>query len=294
MREAGPARVYCVLGHPIKHSLSPAMQNAALAQMGIHGVYVAFDVLPDGLADAVRGLRALGIAGANCTIPHKEALLGLVDALDPEAEVMGAVNTLVFVGEGDERRIIGHNTDGRGFLRALADEDVDPRGRRVLVLGAGGSARAVVTALVRAGAEVTLCNRTAARAAALADAIWARLRLRVRVVDDSTDSLERAALAAEIVVNTTSVGMQRAADPLPASPIPPHCLHSGMFVYDLVYNPWETPLLRDARARGVRAANGAGMLAHQGALSLELWTGQSAPVTTMLHLLRRSLGGEPA
>jgi shikimate dehydrogenase len=156
--------VFCVLGHPVGHSLSPAMQNRALEAMGLDGVYVAFDVAPKQLAEAVRGLAALGVRGANVTIPHKEAILPLLDRLTPEAALIGAVNTVVPEGGA----LVGHNTDAPGFLQALRAAGGEPAGARVLVLGAGGSARAVGVALARAGASLTVANRTASRGAPLA------------------------------------------------------------------------------------------------------------------------------
>jgi shikimate dehydrogenase len=275
-----------VLGHPIGHSLSPAMQNAALRQMGLDGVYVAFDVPPEGLADAVRGLRALGVEGVNCTIPHKEALLPLLDEVSEEAALIGAVNTLVF----RDGRMIGYNTDAPGFLAALRAAGAEPKGRRVVVLGAGGSARAVVVSLIGAEAQVTVATRTEARARELAADLGSKLgRVTLETVGTEAESLGPAVRRADILVNTTSVGMSPHPDAMPEVPV--EALGPGLFVYDLIYNPLETRLLRTARERGARGTHGAGMLAHQGALALELWTGVPAPVELMEQVILQNLNG---
>jgi shikimate dehydrogenase len=280
----GKTRVFCVLGHPVGHSLSPAMHNAALTQLGWDGVYVAFDVAPDGLADAVSGLQALGVAGVNCTIPHKEALIPLMDELSEEAAFIGAVNTILF---RDGRRI-GHNTDAPGFLAALRAAGAEPDGKQVVVLGAGGSARAVVVALAGAGAKVTLANRTLERAEELAAELNAKIHADcVQAVALNETALAPIVTEAAIVVNTTSVGMSPHVEAMPEVPV--DRLRPDAFVYDLIYNPLETRLLREARRRGVGGSNGAGMLARQGALALELWTGESAPAELMEQVILDAL-----
>ena len=282
-------RLVGVLGYPVEHSLSPAMQNAAFAHLGLDWAYVPLPVAPDCLGDAVRGLRALGFAGANVTLPHKERALAFLDDLAPEARALGAVNTVVNQGG----RLVGHNTDAAGFLAALAEVGCVPR--HAVVLGAGGAARAVVYALVQAGAAVTVANRTPERAAALLAAVAAaggRELSRASAVPampashsavgvcalDAPD-LERALARADLLVNTTPVGMWPEVDesPLPSGVV----LLSGLTVFDLIYNPLETTLLRQARACGARSVGGLGMLVHQGALAFGLWTGLAAPVEVM-------------
>jgi shikimate dehydrogenase len=260
------------------------MQNAALREMGIDGVYVPFDVPPERLPEAIRGLRALGAAGVNCTIPHKEALLPLLDEVTGEAAQIGAVNTIVF----RDGRLIGHNTDAPGFLAALRDQGVDPEGKRVVVLGAGGSARAVIVALARCGARVALANRTRERAQQLADQVNRDVGAgSVEAIGTGREDLGPAVQTAEVLVNTTSLGMSPRVEEMP--PVPVEALHAGLFVYDLIYNPLETRLLRTARERGARGIHGAGMLAHQGALALELWTGSPAPVPLMERVIVEGL-----
>lgn len=262
------------------------MHNAALAEMGLDGVYVAFDVAPEDLPDAVRGLQALGVGGVNCTIPHKQALLPLMDEVSEDAALIGAVNTIVF----REGKRIGYNTDASGFLAALRAAGAEPEGRQVLVLGAGGSARAVVVALARSGAKVVVANRTAARAEELAAEVNEKLRSdAVRGMELRETALEPVVATSEIIVNTTSAGMSPRVEEMPQLPL--QALRPGTFIYDLIYNPAETRLLREARLRGARGTHGAGMLARQGALALELWTGQPAPAELMERVILDTLQG---
>jgi shikimate dehydrogenase len=283
-RIKGSTRVFCVLGHPVSHSRSPAMQNAALASMGIDGVYVAFDVPPESLAEAVSGLKALGVGGVNCTVPHKEAALDLCDALDDEAALLGAVNTLV-IRDG---RIIGHNTDGHGFLSDLRSGGWNGEGEDALVLGAGGAARAVVASLGRICRRVVIANRTRERAEALAREFNEKLGIQsLEAIGFSAEDLGRRAGESNLIVNTTTLGMSPRFDEMP--PLPPDCFRSGQLVYDLIYNPLETRLLRVALAAGARGMHGAGMLAHQGARALELWTGREAPAELMKQTVLSAL-----
>jgi shikimate dehydrogenase len=257
-----------VVGSPVRHSLSPAMHNAAFRALGLDWAYLACEVAPGAVGPALAGARALGFGGMSVTLPHKEAAAGEVDELSPPAEAVGAVNTVVPLPDG---RLRGENTDGDGLLAALAqDEGCDPSGRRCLVVGAGGAARAVVAALAGAGAaEVVVVNRTLARAesaAALAGPVG-------RV------GTEHEAGFAEVIVNATPLGL--AGSGLDALAVDPAHLGPGQLVVDLVANPLVTPLMEAARLRGARAMGGLGMLVHQGALAFELWTGHAAPVDVM-------------
>lgn len=250
-----------VIGDPVEHSRSPVLHNAAFAALGLDWVYVALPAPADRGIAAVRAVLDLGLAGLNVTMPHKKAAAVACDELEPEASAVGAVNTIV-VADG---KLVGHNTDGQGLLAALADEGVRVAGARVLVLGAGGVARAIVFALGGAGAAVTVAARRedAARdAAALAGGTAVFL---------SDAAIEEY----DVLVNATPLGM-RAEPP----PFDPARLRGGQFVYDTVY-PAETPLLVAARGAGVGAAGGLGMLVHQGALAFRLWTGLEPPIATM-------------
>ena len=266
-----------IIGHPIGHSISPVFQQAALDAIGFDGVYRAWDVAPDEVGQFVGGLRAAGTLGINVTVPHKEAVIPFLDEVDDWASTAGAVNTIV----NRDGRLTGHNTDGIGFLRALREgADFEPRGREVLVLGAGGSARGVVYALARAGAaQLFIANRTLERAERLASlSIDSGVAAQALPLTDAP----RAAGKVALVVNCTSVGMVHGPDengtPLSSADIP-----STVLVNDLVYNPLETPLLSEASQAGASTLGGIQMLVYQGAASFEMWTGHDAPVSVMLE-----------
>jgi shikimate dehydrogenase len=274
-----------ILGWPVEHSLSPAIHNAAFGALDLPWEYVLLPTPPSGLARAVRRLKEVGWGGANVTIPHKESIVRYLDQLSPEAGVIGAVNTVV----ARDGRCTGYNTDVAGFTRVLGDQGLQPRGKRVLVLGAGGAARAVVYALVQAGSEVVICNRTQERAEALVasfsrDAVPSLLVVRPL----SNSVLEEEIGRCQLLVNTTSVGMTPNdwLSPWPEDvPMPP-----GIVVFDLVYAPVETRLLRQAKVAGAQSIDGLQMLINQGMESFRLWTGMlpskevmSEAVTAALH-----------
>lgn len=260
--------VVATIGDPIRHSLSPALHQAAFEALDIDWVSVAFEVPAGGGADAIAGMRALGLAGLSVTMPHKSDVARAVDELTPEAERLGAVNCVWRRGEV----LIGDSTDGQGFLAALVrGAGFLPEGKRCVVLGAGGAARAVVDALAWAGAsEVAVINRTQSRAE---DA--ASLAREVGRVGSASD-----VAGADLVVQATPVGMAgaRSNDLLLFDP---DSLHAGQVVSDLVYHPARTLLLEEASRRGATAVNGLGMLVHQAALALERWTRKTAPLEEM-------------
>jgi shikimate dehydrogenase len=259
----GAATNVCgIVLHPAGHTRSPAMHNAAFAALGLDAVYLAFDVPPEGLADAVSGTRALGLRQIAVSIPHKERVMEYVDRVDETAAAIGAVNTVT----RRDGALVGSNTDWSGALRAL-EREVDPKDRRAVVLGAGGAARAVVYALIRAGAEVTVLNRTESRARELAGALSASA---------SGSLADLADLPHEILVNTTSVGLRKDVSPVPAEHI-----RAGSVVMDAVYDPERTRLLSDAQARGARPLGGKWMLVHQAAEQLRLWSDRDAPIDVM-------------
>ncbi|MGQ9668168.1 MAG: shikimate dehydrogenase [Anaerolineae bacterium] len=272
-------RLTGIIGWPVEHSLSPVMHNAAFEALGLNWCYAAFPVPPELLGDAVQGLRALGIAGANVTIPHKEAVIPFLDVLSPAARAVGAVNTISVDGE----YLLGDNTDVHGFLAALDRADVPLHGRRALVLGAGGSARAAVYGLLLRGAEVIIHARTPARARRLAD------DMRAVVEGGRVEAVEHAPAEVDLVVNCTPVGMWPHHDG--ESPLPANVqLRPSMAVMDLVYRPLETVLLRQARLAGARAVSGLEMLVWQGVVAFEHWTGREAPVEVMRQACLRALG----
>lgn len=261
-----------VLGHPVGHSRSPAMQSAALETLGLAGEwsYEAIEVAPGQFEERVRAMPGEGFAGVNVTVPHKEAALALADAPSAVAREIGAANTLVFAADG----IGAHNTDADGFLRSLP---VSPSGMRALVLGAGGAARAVVWALVREGAIVEVWNRTAERAAGLCAELG------------GTPVAAPDPPAYELVVNTTAVGLG-GEDPFAELPLSPDRFAPEQTVVDMVYPEGGSVLLRAAEAAGAAVVDGIEILVQQGALSLRIWTGQDPPLDVMRDAARRVVG----
>ena len=273
-----------LFAYPAWHSLSPAMHNAAFESLGLDARYFAREVPPEELPAAVGALRGPDCWGANLTIPHKEAVLPLLDDLSAEARAVGSVNTIVRQGE----RLVGHSTDISGFLKALAELRVDLAGRRVLLLGSGGAGRAVAYALLLSGVgELVLWNRTRERAERLRDD-FAGLG-EIRVV--GSEELAECGPRSQLVVNSTSVGMMREGVRTDETPLAARHLPNEGAVVDLVYRPAETRLLREARQAGLETQNGLPMLVYQGAESFSLWTGHDAPVELMRAEAKRMLRG---
>ena len=263
-----------IVGHPVAHSLSPAIQGAALRATGIDATYERWETSPADLPARIDSLRDPGCLGANVTIPHKQAVLPLLEEVAPLAAGIGAVNTIV----NDAGRLAGHNTDGGGFVAALREAGFAPAGNRFLLVGAGGAARGIAFALREAGAaSISISNRTAARAEALALAAGA-----------GAVPFEAPPTGYDCVVNCTSAGMHGSAaeDVLPCDPA---ATDPGALIVDIVYAPEETPLLRAARAAGRPVLGGLPMLIHQGALAFELWTGRPAPLDAMREAARAAL-----
>jgi shikimate dehydrogenase len=272
MMLTGATRLAGVIGDPIRHSRSPAIFNAAFAATDLDWAYLAFEVPPGRAAGALDAMRALGLGGLSVTMPHKTDVARLVDELTPHAARLDAVNCVV--PDGD--RLVGHNTDGAGFVASLRhDRGYEVDGRRCLVLGAGGAARAVVLALADAGAaEVVVVNRSADRARSAADLAGAVGRA------EPVDAVPTLVAGADLLVNATSVGMDGSSLPLPLEAL--DRLPTDALVADLIYRPAETPLLAAAAARGRTALNGEGMLVYQAAEAFERWTGSPDPVAVML------------
>jgi len=266
---SGASRLAAVIGDPVRHSLSPTLLNAAFAEAGLDWHFMALEVAEGRSDEALDAVRALGLAGLSVTMPHKAAVAAAVDHRTEQAEVLDAVNCVVVEGG----RLVGHNTDGDGFLDGLRhDTGFDPAGRSTVVIGAGGAARAVVLALARAGAaEVAVVNRTASRAevaAGLAGPVG-----RVVLSDELSDTVA----AADLVVNATSVGMTDDG----ALPVDPESVAVGAIAVDLIYHPPQTAWLAALRGRGIEAHNGLSMLVFQAAHAFRLWTGSEAPVAVM-------------
>jgi shikimate dehydrogenase len=282
MTVSGSTRLAAVIGDPIRHSRSPAIFNAAFAATGLDWTYLAFEVPEGRAAGALDAMRVLGIDGLSVTMPHKTDVAHLVDQLSPQAARLDAVNCVARDGD----RLAGHNTDGQGFVSSLrTDADFDPAGRRCVVIGAGGAARAVILALAEAGADqVVVVNRSLERADSAARLAGAVGRA------TGTESLPGELTGADLLVNATSVGMDATSTPAHESALaalPDHAL-----VADLVYRPAVTPLLGLAAARGLVTLGGLGMLVYQAAAAFELWTGIAAPVAEMRRAGEAGLSSE--
>lgn len=274
-----------LLGHPVSHSISPRFQQAALDALGIDARYEAWDTPPEDLPSALERLRSRDLLGANVTVPLKQEALRLIDRPDALAERIGAVNTIVNAGGVLEAT----NTDVAGVLRSLEDGGVDLAGANVVLIGAGGAARAIVVAMREGGAaRVTIANRTAARARALVPLGGEDLELRVIPLDHASEQLRAAMQSARLVVQATSLGMRDGPDE-DASPLPAELFHAGQAALDIVYVPEQTPFLRAARQGGALPLGGLSMLVHQGAESFRRWTGQPPPLDVMFDAARAAL-----
>ena len=270
---SGKTSVFGIFGHPVEHTFSPGMHNAAFAKIKRDACYVPFAVAPVDLGRAVRAVVPLGIRGLNITIPHKETIIPFLDDLTDDARMIGAVNTI----EVNRGKLIGHNTDGRGFLRSLrAETGFRPKGKTILMVGSGGAARAVGINLALSGARtIILCDLDTVKAVKLSRDIQNKTATRVKVVDP--EDLEKSAPVAECIINATPLGL-KPGDPLP---IPRHLIRKDQLICDLVYNPLRTPLLKAARSAGADTLSGIGMLLYQGVIAFEIWTGGKAPVNVM-------------
>ena len=277
-------KLFAVLGHPIKHSLSPLMHNAAIQAMRMDAVYLAFDVLPERLMHTLSIMSELGFLGINLTIPLKEVAFRGISNLDESAKILGSVNT-VKVSSGN---LYGYSTDGIGFLHALKqDFDLSIKGLTVFVLGCGGAGRAVAITCAMAHVDrLLLGNRNILKAQKVQAEIKSlHCTTTVEIVPSTKSSWTEASLASDLVVHATSRGMNGSSDPL----LDVHAFHQGQYVYDLIYMFPETGLMRVARKNGAQVANGLSMLLFQGALSFTIWTGSKLPVKVMRQVLEKAV-----
>jgi shikimate dehydrogenase len=279
-------QVCAVIGDPVGHSLSPQIHNAAFAALGLDFAYVAFHVKRGTAAAAMAGVRALGLRGLSVTIPHKVEIIPHLDEVDPVARAIGSVNTVV----NDGGVLKGSSTDGPGALRALAAAGVDPAGRRVLLLGSGGAARALAFTLATLSPLPTLRILGVDRAelGKLTGDLAGKTKLPLKSAELQEATLAPAMAEAEIVIHATPIGMAPKAD---ESLVPKKLIRPGQVVFDVVYTPLETRLLADAAAAGARVVPGLGMFVHQAAIQFELWTGQEAPVDLMARTVTGALSG---
>ncbi|WNF37684.1 shikimate dehydrogenase [Bacillaceae bacterium IKA-2] len=277
-------KLFGLLGHRIGHSMSPLMQNDAFYQLGYPGHYHAFDVSSDQLKDTVAAIRVLNISGFNVTIPHKVAIIEFLDEIDEEARIIGAVNTVANI----DGRLIGYNTDGRGYLSSLLKVIEKPLAQsQVLVIGAGGAARAVVTAIMNSGvSRMTIANRTIEKAASIKENYQQYKRGNINIL--TLKEAEAIIGTYDIIINTTSVGMSPNTDEIP---IDLENIKTRVILSDLIYNPIWTKWLRLGEEKGAIIHNGVGMFVEQGALAFQKWTGQVPDTEKMTRIVMKKLGG---
>ena len=283
MQITGKTKIVGVIGDPVEHSHSPQMHNAAFVELGLNYVYVPFHIQPDALPAAIEGFKAINVVGLNVTIPHKQAVIPFLDEISREVELIGAVNTLTF----ENGRIKGDNTDGLGFLEGVRETGLElPQGESALVIGAGGSARAVIVALSSIGLEtIFIANRTTSKAIKLAEGLSDTIGTPIHGMGLDDPQLAEIVNGVALVVNTASVGMDISRPPL----INAEWLRPQTAVYDIVYTPPETRLLLAAAERGCHTIQGLGMLVYQGAIAFEKWTKVTPPVKTMKQILQQAL-----
>ena len=283
---SGRTRLCGVIGDPIEHTMSPVIHNAAFTRMGLDYVYVPFRVKKEGLAKAIQGMRALNIRGLNVTIPHKVSVIPLLDELDPVAERIGAVNTIT----NDDGVLKGYNTDASGFLQALLEKGIEPGEKNIVILGAGGASRAISLILAERGAHLVILNRLLELdwAEELADRLAKLFNREIKALELTEENLVEVLDGADILVNATSVGM---SPHIKGTLVPSNLLRPGLVVFDVIYNPIKTKLLREAAEAGAKTVSGVEMLVWQGALAFERWTGVEAPLELMREEVIKQLKG---
>jgi shikimate dehydrogenase len=285
MRQEAPPRIYGLIGYPLKHSLSPAMQSAAFKKLGLGGIYLLFETLPADFEAALRKIRQMNVAGFNVTIPYKESIITHLDRLNPQARKIGAVNTVL----NKDGMLTGYNTDSPGFIASLKNDlKFDVRDKNVFVIGAGGAARAIGFGLAQQKAKsIIIYDVVMERAKKLASNLSRDFpQCDISYIDSSLDS---RLSTIDLLVNASNCGMKK-GDPLPVDLA---LLTKGICVYDIIYNPSPTRLVKRAFSKGIKAVNGIGMLLYQGALAFEIWTRKKAPVETMRKALLGALYGKP-
>ena len=260
-----PTKVLCVIGHPIEHSMSPIMHNAALKELSLDYIYLTFDVPPRELEKAVSGIRKHDIKGINVTIPHKEQIMEYLDQIDPLAKKIGAVNTI----KNQKGNLIGKNTDAFGAKQALINAGFEIKEKKVLILGAGGAARAVSFALSDESDKIFICDIIERRAIALANELKDKMKIKAVGKKFNYEALKSLIIDVDLLINTTPVGMY---PDINKTPISKDLLADHLFVYDVIYNPLNTQLLKDASEIGCKTLNGIEMFINQGALAFEWWT----------------------
>ena len=271
---SGKTKVCAIIGDPVEHSLSPIIHNAAFKELGLNLVYVTFTVTTRELQTAILGAKSLGLWGLNVTMPHKNAVMNYLDEVDATAKSIGAVNTVL----NNNGRLIGYNTDGNGAMIALQENGVYLKEKKLVLIGAGGTAKAIAYQAAQDVEELVILNRTPEKAKKLAEMLQKSFGKKVKGAALSSEVLEEELETTDILVNATSVGM----DPdVNSSPVPLSLLRRDLCVMDIVYNPLETRLAADAKSVGAKVVSGIEMLIYQGAVAFEIWTNCPAPTEVM-------------
>jgi len=279
----GKTEVYALIGNPVTHTFSPSIHNAAFSSLGLNAVYLAFNVAGGDLKEVLASFRAIGVKGFNVTIPHKERITSFLDDMDEEASMIGAVNTVLY----SNGHLKGFNTDGAGFIEAVRkDFGTEVRGKKYLIIGAGGAAKAVSFALARRGAaRLVICDLKEELAQTLAGALSKKTAADALAIQKDGPGFNELLLDSDFIVNATPCGMNKKDSP----PIDCRYIRRGQYVYDLIYNPADTPLLREAAKKGAKVSNGSSMLLYQGMLAFRIWTGRNAPAQAMKRALAKAL-----
>lgn len=275
-------KLYAVIGDPINHSMSPIMHNDLFQHYGIDAHYQALSVKPEHLKDAINGFRAIGLSGFNVTVPHKVAIMPLLDQIDPLARAIGAVNTVIHVNG----QLIGYNTDGSGFVRGLLTRLSSLVDKKVLIIGAGGASRAIYYTLAHEGViKVDITNRTVEKGAELVQGCPYEVQTSIFTLDDAEERIADY----DIIIQSTSIGMSPRTE---CKPLSLHNLKENTFVSDIIYNPLETSFLKTANELGAETQNGIEMFVYQGALAFEKWTGIMPDIARMTKKVKEQLGGK--
>ena len=275
--------IFCIIGHPVEHSMSPTMWNPALQEFGLDYAYVAFDVHPKGLEKAINGMRVLGIKGMNVTIPHKEKVIQYLDEIDPIAQKMGAVNTI----KNDDGVLKARNTDAGGAKKSLIDAGCEISGKNILFLGSGGVARSVAYILSEEANKIVLTDIVEKTALTVAKEIKENMGANIEGKLSNVTIIKEEIKKADILINATPLGMHPKVD---ASPISKELLHEDLFVFDVIYNPLQTKLMKEAAEIGCKTLGGLDMLVNQGVLAFEWWTGKSPNASLMKSKIIAFLG----
>ncbi|MHA1439640.1 MAG: shikimate dehydrogenase [Promethearchaeota archaeon] len=280
---SGRTKIFCLIGHPVEHSMSPTMWNPALQELGLDFVYIAFNVHPDNLKNAIEGMRALGIKGMNVTIPHKESVIKYLDEIDTIAQKIGAINTI----KNCDGILKARNTDAGGGKKSLLDAGCEISGKKILILGAGGVSRALSYVLSEDAEKIVLTDIVEKRAKTVANEIKTSMGANIEGKISNKNVIKNEIQNTDILINATPIGMYPKIE---VSPIDKNLLHSDLFVFDVIYNPLETQLIKDAASIGCKTLGGLNMLVNQGVLAFEWWTGKTPNSELMKNKIINFLG----